>query len=204
MLGLFQLTISHETLVAPIHSVARPNSVPILHFNLGIDYLFSSVFVYYFATYCGSSFKTNVILLIARLLVLFVYAPLLFYTGAYIDGCIIAILLLCRHVYVAYYCIRFRSFNFLLLNSSTLAWVFGKCWYTQFQPYVCLRGGDSYVKFGPHFVPFVSDENLYIAVRGRTQLDSPLVRRVELINGDFLYIFAKEPVVSVVNIFHSN
>nr|WCC62305.1 ORF3 protein [Bat Coronavirus PaGZ19]WCC62329.1 ORF3 protein [Bat Coronavirus PaGZ19] len=205
MLGFFQLTIDHvkSAEVSKACIPDRPHSVPVYHFNLGIDYLFSSLFVFYFATYRGSSFKVNVLLLICRILVLFCYAPLLLYAGAYIDGCIIALVLFCRHVYVAYYCVRYRSFYFLLLNCSTLAWIFGKPWYIELTPYTCLRGGDSYVSFGPHFIPFVRDENLYIAIRGRQQLDSSLVRRIELINGDFLYIFAKEPVVSVVNIFYS-
>ncbi|AIA62266.1 hypothetical protein ORF3 [BtNv-AlphaCoV/SC2013] len=200
MFGLFQLNIQNAASVVRTSIVPKqllPHVVPIAHFNLGIDYLFSSVFVYYFATYRGNSIKTNCALFVCRLLVLFVYAPLLLYTGAYIDGSLTAIILLCRFFYVAYFAVRFHSFYFVLLNSPTLAWVFGKAWYYHFDDYTCLRGGDSYVRFGPHFVPFVSDRNLFLALRGRVQKDVCLVRRVELINGDFLYIFASEPAISV-------
>lgn len=200
MLGLFQLNFEDATpsirTVIPSKPVL-PHVVPITHFNLGIDYLFSSVFVYYFATYRSNSFKVNVACFVARLLVLFAYAPLLLYAGAYVDGSIIAIVLFCRFFYVAYFALRYRSFHFVILNRPTLAWLYGKCWYFTFQDYICLRGGDSYVRFGPHFVPFITDKNLFMAVRGKQQKDVCLVRRIELINGDFLYIFAKEPVVGV-------
>ncbi|AZF86119.1 ORF3 protein [Alphacoronavirus Bat-CoV/P.kuhlii/Italy/206645-41/2011] len=196
MLGLFELSLKHEELVSKVLP-QPPHVVPITHFNLGVNYLFSSIFVYYFATFCSKSFKVNVACFICRLLLVFAYAPLLYYVGAYIDGSIVLVVLVCRFWYLGYYALRFNSFNFVLLNSSTLAWVYGKCWYFALDYYVCLRGGDSYVKFGPHFIPFVSDKNLYIAVRGRCQKDICLVRRVELINGDFFYIFSAEPVVGI-------
>nr|UUS54191.1 MAG: ORF3 protein [Bat coronavirus]UUS54203.1 MAG: ORF3 protein [Bat coronavirus] len=196
MLGLFQLSLKHEELVAKLLP-ETPHAVPIAHFNLGINYLFSSVFVYYFATFCSKSFKVNVALFVCRLLVLFIYTPLLFYVGAIIDGSIVLFVLLARLSYITYFALRYNSINFLLLNSSTLAWIFGKCWYCPLDYYVTLRGGDSYVRFGPHFIPFVNDRNLFIALRGRHESDVILVRRVELINGDFLYIFSSEPVVGV-------
>ncbi|AZF86131.1 ORF3 protein [Alphacoronavirus Bat-CoV/P.kuhlii/Italy/206679-3/2010] len=201
MIGLFQI---HMGRVFPqskptLHPDV-PHAVPIYHFNLGVDYLLSSVFVYYFAVFRGNSFKVNIACFIARLVVLLGYAPLLLYTGAYLDGAIIASILIVRLCYTAFYSIKFRSVYFLVLNSPTLAWIFGKCWYYNFEDYTCYRGGDSYIKFGPHFVPFINDNGVYLAVRGRFQKDVHLVRRIELINTDSLYIFASEPVVGITNI----
>nr|WJJ08862.1 hypothetical protein [Bat coronavirus] len=200
MIGLFQLNFERSKLVALPSHKSLPNAVPILHFNLGVDYLLSSIFIYYFAVFTSNSFKTNVACFICRLLVLFIYAPLLFYVGDYIDGAIVASILICRLVYTAFYSIKYRSVYFLLFNSVTLVWFFGKCWFLPSGEYTCLRGGDSYLKFGPHFVPFISDKDVYLAVRGKLQSDVHLVRRVELINGDFLYIFGSQPVVCVTTI----
>nr|QGX41970.1 ORF3 [Alphacoronavirus sp.] len=196
MLGLFDLGLDGVLVKTTVN---RPNVVPIKHFNLGVNYLLSGIFVYYFATFKCSSFRSNFLCCILRFITLFVYVPLLLYVGAYIDGAIIAILLFSRICYLLVQCALWRSPYYLILNSANLAWILGKCWYVDLDMYVCLRGGDSYVKFGPHFIPFIRTDNLFISVRGRKTLTAHLVRRVELINGDFLYIFDTLPLVSVVN-----
>lgn len=196
MLGLFNLYLGGAL---EQQHVNRPNVTPIKHFNLGVDYLLTGVFVYYFAVFRCSTYRLNFVCGILRLLTLFVYVPLLLYVGAYIDGILIAILLIARLLYLVVFSIKWKSPYYFVLNTSQLAWILGKCWYVDLDMYVCLRGGNSYVKFGPHFIPFVRTDKLFITVRGRKSLIAELVRRVELINGDFLYIFDTTSFVSVIN-----
>lgn len=67
------------------------------------------------------------------------------------------------------------------------------------RPYVMLEGGSHYVTFGTNIVPFVSRTNLYLAIRGRNEIDIQLLRTVELLDGNYLYIFSSCQVVGVTN-----
>ncbi|QCX35161.1 nonstructural protein 3 [Tylonycteris bat coronavirus HKU33] len=199
MLGLFQLRIQNVNTFEP---TVPPHVEHITYFNLGINYIFLSLFVYYFAAFRCSSFRLNVLCFVCRLVVLFVYAPLLLYTGAYVDAATTALLVFSRLIYTSAYALRYRSFYYILLNDTTLMWLLGKCWYLcRVDAYVCLRGGDTYVRLGPHFIPFVDPESLLLSFRGKLNVTASLIRRVNLINGDLFYIFDTRPCIVDVKTF---
>lgn len=62
-----------------------------------------------------------------------------------------------------------------------------------------LEGGSHYVTLGTDIVPFVSRSNLYLAIRGSAESDIQLLRTVELLDGNYLYIFSSCQVVGVTN-----
>nr|UZK98247.1 MAG: ORF3 protein [Tadarida brasiliensis bat alphacoronavirus 2] len=213
--GLFQYTIDNaesainnslKQVVLPQRTVDTivQQLTPVRHASYISGFLLTSVFVVYFALFKASSLKFNVGLFIARLLTLLVYVPLLLFCGSYVDAAVIGLVVLCRLIYVCYFAWRFKSIAFILYNTSTLAFIMGKCRYYDSQPYMVLTGGEYYITFGDNFVPFVGANDLYVAIRGRLQEDLYLVRRVELINGQFFYIFARDPVVGVVNMKFSD
>ncbi|AIA62235.1 hypothetical protein ORF3 [BtMf-AlphaCoV/HeN2013] len=173
--------------------------VPVAHATSFAGYLLTSLFVLYFALFKASTIRGNYACFIARILLILVYCPLIAYCGAYLDSCIILTALLVRFFWTGYYACRYRTFLFVILNDTTLAFVNGKAWYYSSQPYMVLPGGEHCVQLGPHFIPFVGAKELYVAVRGMNDENLELVRCVELINGSFFYIFAREPVVGVVN-----
>lgn len=208
-MGLFQSTIdvaissgaatlSHED-AARFHRTMEP----VKRSYSVVSFLLCSVFVVYFALHKASTLRRNYAMLCLRVLVLLVYTPVLLYFQCYFDAAVVLITLLSRLTYLAYWAYRYRTMSFLVLNSDRLAFVCGKFWYYDDQPYLVLFGGEHYVRFGNQMVPFVVAKDLYVALRGRKDDDVPLVRRVELNNGTFIYIFAQEPVVGVVNMCFS-
>uniref|UniRef100_A0AB38ZDR0 ORF3a protein n=1 Tax=Otomops bat coronavirus TaxID=3119329 RepID=A0AB38ZDR0_9NIDO len=200
--GLFELQLSSPETVTVRSSGLGPQShlsqlscsTPV------VGLLLTSVFVVYFALFKATTFKGNCLCFACRLLLLLLYVPLLFFCGAYIDGCIVFCTIFCRLLYTGYFAYRYKSMLFLLLNAPVLAFVEGKGWYYDYNPFVVLSGGEHFVNFGIHMVPFASGKDLYVAIRGRRDEDLYLMRCVELINGSFFYIFASEPVVGVVNL----
>nr|UYW66184.1 ORF3 protein [Tadarida brasiliensis bat alphacoronavirus] len=201
--GLFQYTIDYaqQSLNDTLLDVVLPQQAareivrkvdyhltPVRNVSYMSGFLLTSVFVVYFALFKATFFKFNVGLLIARLITLFVYVPMLFALGVYVDAVVVGLVILGRFLYVSYFAWRFKTVAFILYNTSTLAFIMGKCRYYDSQPYMVLTGGEYYISFGDNFVPFVGANDLYVAIRGRLQEDLFLVRRVELINGQFFYI----------------
>nr|QWN56281.1 nonstructural protein 3 [Alphacoronavirus sp.] len=208
-MGLFQSTLdiavarSTEHLNDEQAATFRQHMAPVRRTYNFATFLLSSIFVVYFALYKASTFRRNYVMLGIRVLVLLLYTPVLLYFECYIDAVIVFVTLIARFLYLAYWAYRYRSVAFLLLNTDKLAFVCGKYWYYNDQPYLMMVGGEHYVHFGDQMIPFVVAKDLYVALRGRKDDDVPLIRRVELINGSFIYIFAQEPVVGVVNMCFS-
>nr|URD31278.1 NS3 protein [Hipposideros bat coronavirus] len=196
--GLFTLQFSSisksiASAVKHVPELKMEHALPVTSF------LFTSIFIVYFAIYKASSVRNNCVLFCIRLFAMFVYAPLLCYFESYVDASIIFIVLLLRLIYISYWSFRYRTPAFLVLNTDKLAFVQGYYWYYTDDSYITLIGGENFLTFGPNFVPFALSTDIYIALRGRKDDDVPLVRRVELINGQFFYIFSQENVVGVVN-----
>nr|ADX59489.1 ORF3 protein [Miniopterus bat coronavirus/Kenya/KY33/2006] len=205
--GLFQLsfdtainnTVKRLRLTPEQASVVNTELAPVHHATSALGYLLTSVFVVYFAIYKASTLRGNVMCLLARVVLIFVYSPLLLYCGSFVDGSFIAGVLIARFCQTCYYAYRYKNLAFVIYNTTVLAFINGKPWYYHQQPWLVLSGGDHYVTLGVHIIPFVSNNELYVAVRGSTDENLDLVRCVELIDGSFFYIFCKEPVVGVVN-----
>ncbi|QGX41952.1 ORF3 [alphacoronavirus sp. WA3607] len=206
-LGLFQYSLeravnnSAMALKLSDHdlNIITAQLTPVSQASSVLGFLLTSIFVVYFALYTALTFKGNCCCLVARVLTLVFYAPLLFFCGAYIDGTIVCVTLVVRFCYTGYFAYRYKTPLFIILNTSLLAFINGKGWYYDRQPFMVLSGGEHFVNFGIHIVPFVVSKDLYVAIRGLHDEDLCLVRCVELINGSFFYIFARDPVVGVVN-----
>nr|WCC61940.1 ORF3 protein [Bat Coronavirus RaYN20] len=200
MLGLFQQYLPPQRVSShPLHNVESFTTATNLVFNAP-SFLLTSVFVIYFALYRAKSFRINCLMLVLRVLTLMCYIPTLLYFGSYIDAGVIWVVVVSRLAYTIYWAVKYRSFSFVLLNSDKLAFICGKYWYYEDKPYIVLMGGEHFINFGPHFVTFVLPSDVYVALRGYIENDVPLVRRVELINGAFIYVFAQEACVGVYNI----
>uniref|UniRef100_A0AB38ZDR6 ORF3a protein n=1 Tax=Triaenops bat coronavirus TaxID=2913388 RepID=A0AB38ZDR6_9NIDO len=209
--GLFQLTIEKAinksatelNLPEDRASVLRDNLKPVTTVSTITAYLLVSLFVVYFALFKPRTVRGRVVCFASKLLVLFVYVPLLFYLGVYLDGAIICLALLSRLLHVGYYAYLYKNFSFVLFNATQLCFVMGKCWYFEQTRYgkdfVAIYGGDHYVIFGGQTLAFASSSELYVAIRGSSEKDLQLMRKVELYNGDAIYVFAEEPVVGIVN-----
>lgn len=200
MLGLFQTHLERKLVQAlPTQDVLQP-----IHHALSVsNFLLTSVYVVYFALYKANSFRSNIIMLCLRCLTLLVYVPILVYFQVFLDATIIFTVIAFRLIYVTYWSMRYKTNAFILLNTDRLAFVCGKPWYYEDKPYIVMPGGEHFITFGPDLVPFAIANDLYVALRGFKDDDVPLVRRVELINGAFIYIFAQESCVGVVNMCFS-
>lgn len=206
-LGLFQYSLqravnnSAEALNFTPHQlrVVQQQLTPVEHASTLVGFLLTSVFVIYFALFKATTFKGNCTCFIARIALIVFYCPLLFFCGAYVDCAVIFFSLLIRFAITGYYAYRYKTCLFVILNATTLAFIEGKGWYYHHEPFIVLSGGEHFVNFGIHMIPFVVSKDLYIAIRGARDEDLCLVRCVELISGAFFYIFAREPVVGVVN-----
>lgn len=176
---------------------------PLVNYGTAVFSVYSCCFLSFFALYSVKSDRANCLLLFLRLLTLFVAVPILFCTGYYIDGSLTLIILLSRFCYLTYYCVRFKRLHFILYNTSTLLFAQGRCVpYVKlhyFANYAALYGGAGHLMLGRKVINFTEARNVVLAVRGRLQEDLLLARVVELANGEFIYIFTKEPAVSVYN-----
>nr|URD31301.1 NS3 protein [Megaderma bat coronavirus]URD31308.1 NS3 protein [Megaderma bat coronavirus] len=203
-LGLFSdKIVNKETTIGTAPSVLARNvqpEIPAASVNYPVSYLLTSMFALYFALFKSSNFRINYGLLLLRVLTLLIYIPVLCYFNAAVDASVIFACVFGRLCYVSYWAIRYRSWAFILLNTDRVAFVNGKSWYGDDLPYTILSGGDRHVCFGHHVIPFVNANELYIALRGRKEEDIPLSRSIELLNGVYLYVFAPEPCVGVVNL----
>lgn len=170
-------------------------------FNL-LAYTLMSLFVVYFAFFKARSNRGRVALIVFKILILFVYVPLLYWSQAYIDATLIAVILLGRFFHTAWYCWLYKTWDFIVFNVTTLCYVQGKCWFLEnkaLKPFVCFYGGDQFLYIGDRVVSYVSTNDLYVALRGRIDRDLSLSRKVDLYNGECVYFFFEHPAVGIVN-----
>lgn len=206
-LGLFQYTITHAVehavkqanLTNEAADAIRANVAPLRQASDVTGFLLTSWFVYFFALFKTSRFRHNIVLLALRIAALFLYVPILIYCGAYLDAALVTLALVARFFFLAYYAWRYRNIQFILLNSSSLMFLNGFAAHFDGKSFVVFEGGDHYIHFGERFVPFVSRDTVYIAVRGRQEHDIQLLRTVELLDGKFIFIFSRCQVVGVTN-----
>ncbi|URD31231.1 NS3 protein [Triaenops bat coronavirus] len=166
-------------------------------------YLLMSLFVVYFALFKPRSPRSRVLVLAAKVLIVFVYVPILLWFGAYVDAVLIAVTILARLLYTGYYAYVYKNWAFVTFNTHVLCFVVGKPWFYEKSHYglefLAISGGDHYVAYGGHTVAFASDNELYVAIRGSVEKDLKLMRKIEMYNGNALFVFAEEPVVGIVN-----
>nr|WCZ56009.1 MAG: ORF3 protein [Myotis bat alphacoronavirus] len=206
-LGLFQYTISNavqnavQSVNLSTHEaiVLEENLLPLRQASSVTGFLLTSMFVYFFALFKASTLRRNVFLLLLKILALLAYVPILAYCGAILDAIIVAVVIVGRLLYLSYYAWRYKNKLFILLNATTLMFVNGFATYFDSKPFVVLEGGDHYVQIAERFVPFISRDNLYVAIRGKQEQDIQLLRTVELLDGKYIYIFSKCQVVGVTN-----
>lgn len=203
MLGLFQLHLEQHIAEHVANGNVREVVAPIQYTLSSANFLLTSIYVIYFALYKADSIKINCLMLILRVLTLVCYVPLLLYFGAYLDAIIIWLVLAGRIAYTSYWAVKYKNIAFIFLNTDNLAFICGKYWYYEDKPYIVLPGGEHFVTFGPHFVTFVVAADVYVALRGKIEMDVPLTRCVELLNGAFIYVFTKEACVGIFNICSS-
>nr|WCC62341.1 ORF3 protein [Bat Coronavirus MaJX20] len=206
-LGLFQYTI--DAVVQNTVESANLSDDAISHFEEQViplrqashitGFLLTSAFVYFFALFKASSYKRNLYLLVARLASLLFYVPILVVCGAYLDAFIVGSVILARLVFVCFYAWQYRNYLFIIYNTTTLMFLHGHAMYFNGKSFVVLEGGDHYIQFGSDFVPFVSRDTVYLAVRGRQEYDIQLLRTVELLDGKYLYVFSRCEIVGITN-----
>lgn len=181
--------------------ITRNAVQPLFTYGTVIFSIYSCIFLLFFALFSAKSDRINCLLLVLRALTLFVSVPVLLFTGYYIDGGLTFAILFARFFYLSYYCIRFKRPHFILYNTSVLLFVQGKCVpyakLTYFANYAALYGGAGFLTLGRKVISFTEARNVVLAVLGKVQEDLSLARMVELANGDFIYIFTKDPAVSV-------
>lgn len=206
-LGLFQYTIDSvvqntaETANLSLDALRQfeEQVVPLRQASNITGFLLTSVFVYFFALFQATTLRRNLILLAARIFALFFYTPILVVCGAYLDAVIIGVAIVGRLLLVCYYAWRYRTFKFVILNTTSLMFLNGHANYFNGKSFVVLEGGDHYIHFGSEFVPFVSRDTVYLAIRGQNEFDVQLLRTVELFDGKFLYIFSRCEIVGITN-----
>ncbi|QZL09684.1 NS4 [plateatu pika coronavirus P83] len=187
-----------------VNGAITPNAVrPLFNYGTVVFSIYSCIFLIFFALFKAKSVRFNLILFFLRIVVLLIAVPFLFFTGYYVDGGLTLAILFMRFFYLSYYCIRLKNPYFILYNTSVLLFVQGKCVpyvkLTHFSNYAALYGGHGYLTLGRSVVNFVEARYVTIAIRGSVYEDLSLARTVELANGDYVYIFTKEPAVSVYN-----
>ncbi|AKG92641.1 non-structural protein 3c [Ferret coronavirus] len=173
------------------------------HYRAIPEFSIAVLFVLFLAMYRCTSFKQNVAILIFKIVAMCFIAPLLIMFGCYIDGVITIVVLLARFCYLSYFWFRFKRFEFVFYNVSTLMFVHGRAApylrSSHNTHYVTLYGGLNYMCVDDLALHFVNPMLVKLAIRGLVQLDLNVVRSIELLNGDFIYIFSPEPVVGVYN-----
>lgn len=176
---------------------------PIISNWNGLAYVVTSVFMYYFSCFQGTSIAINLFSFTLRCLVLLVYVPTLGLLGFHVDMVIVAFAILLRMLYVGIIALKHRNWWFLLLNSPTLSFAVGKPWYVDNLQYLVCVGGHNFYRFGPHIIPIHDWADNSIAIRGTEQGELNFTRKVELLDGAVMYVFtAHADVISIVNILN--
>nr|AAR88615.1 non-structural protein 3c [Canine coronavirus] len=167
------------------------------------EFSIAVLFVLFLALYRSTNFKACVSILMFKIVAMTLIGPMLIAFGYYIDGIVTTTVLALRFIYLAYFWYVNSRFEFILFNTTTLMFVHGRA--AQFMRsshssiYVTLYGGINYMLVNDLTLHFVDPMLVRIAIRGLAHADLTVVRAVELLNGDFIYIFSQEAVVGVYN-----
>nr|AIL54143.1 3c [Feline coronavirus] len=190
--------ISHVNSIVQQHHVV---SASIKSFHL--EFSIAVLFVLFLALYRSTNFKVCVSVLMFKIVSMTLIGPMLIAFGYYIDGIVTTTVLALRFVYLAYFWYVNSRFEFILYNTTTLMFVHDRA--APFMRsshgsiYVTLYGGINYTFVNDLTLHFVDPMLVGIAIRGLVHADLTVVRAVELLNGDFIYIFSQEAVVGVYN-----
>nr|QID98952.1 NS3 [Swine acute diarrhea syndrome coronavirus]QID98961.1 NS3 [Swine acute diarrhea syndrome coronavirus]QID98970.1 NS3 [Swine acute diarrhea syndrome coronavirus]QID98977.1 NS3 [Swine acute diarrhea syndrome coronavirus] len=209
--GLFQLTL--EGVVNSTIRAAKldPNDEAIIREQVQhainganmLGYMLTSMFVWYFALYKPSTRRGRIAMFVSKLLVIFAYVPIIAYCGGVVDSCIILVAVVSRLLYTSYYAFCYRSFAFVLFNAPTLCFINGTvCLYsriTKVADYIALYGGHHYVTIETTAVEFAHKDSLYVAIRGKKELNLYLSKAMELSDGAYIYLFTNTPFVGIYN-----
>nr|UUS54170.1 non-structural protein 3c [Canine coronavirus] len=167
------------------------------------EFSIAALFVLFLALYRSTNFKTCVGILMFKIVSMTLIGPMLIAYGYYIDGIVTTTVLALRFVYLAYFWYVNSRFEFILYNTTTLMFVHGRAAplmrSSHSSIYVTLYGGINYMFVNDLTLHFVDPMLVSIAIRCLAHADLTIVRAVELLNGDFIYIFSQEPVVGVYN-----
>ncbi|AFG19732.1 3c [Canine coronavirus] len=167
------------------------------------EFSIAVLFVLFLALYRSTNFKTCVGILMFKIVSMTLIGPMLIAYGYYIDGIVTTTVLALRFVYLAYFWYVNSRFEFILYNTTTLMFVHGRAApfmrSSHSSIYVTLYGGINYMFVNDLTLHFVDPMLVSIAIRGLAHADLTVVRAVELLNGDFIYVFSQEPVVGVYN-----
>nr|UBX89772.1 ORF3c protein [Feline coronavirus] len=188
----------HENVIVQQHQVVSA-SIKSSHLEFSIAVLFVS----FLALYRSTNFKTCVGVLMFKIVSMTLVGPMLIAYGYYIDGIVTTTVLALRFFYLAYFWYVNSRSEFILYNTTTLMFVHGRAAplmrSSHSSIYVTLYGGINYMFVNDLTLHFVDPMLVGIAIRGLVQADLTVVRAVELLNGDFIYIFSQEAVVGVYN-----
>nr|AIN55848.1 accessory protein 3c [Feline coronavirus] len=188
----------HVNSIVQQHRVVSAN---IKSFHL--EFSIAVLFVLFLALYRSTNFKVCVGVLMFKIVSMTLIGPMLIAFGYYIDGIVTTTVLALRFVYLAYFWYVDSRFEFILYNTTTLMFVHDRA--APFMRsshgsiYVTLHGGINYMFVNDLTLHFVDPMLVGIAIRGLVHADLTVVRAVELLNGDFIYIFSQEAVVGVYN-----
>nr|QVX24253.1 accessory 3c protein [Feline coronavirus] len=188
----------HVNSIVQQHHVVSAN---IKSFHL--EFSIAVLFVLFLALYRSTNFKVCVGVLMFKIVSMTLIGPMLIAFGYYIDGIVTTTVLALRFTYLAYFWYANSRFEFILYNTTTLMFVHDRA--APFMRsshgaiYVTLYGGINYMFVNDLTLHFVDPMLVGIAIRGLVRADLTVVRAVELLNGDFIYIFSQEAVVGVYN-----
>nr|Q7T6T1.1 RecName: Full=Non-structural protein 3b; Short=ns3b; AltName: Full=Accessory protein 3b; AltName: Full=Protein X2 [Canine coronavirus BGF10]AAQ17222.1 non-structural protein 3b [Canine coronavirus] len=167
------------------------------------EFSIAVLFVSFLALYRSTNFKTCVGILMFKIVSMTLIGPMLTAYGYYIDGIVTTTVLALRFIYLSYFWYVNNRFEFVLYNTTTLMFVHGRAApfmrSSHSSIYVTLYGGINYMFVNDLTLHFVDPMLVSIAIRGLAHADLTVVRAVELLNGDFIYVFSQEPVVGVYN-----
>nr|UBX89766.1 ORF3c protein [Feline coronavirus] len=178
----------HVNSIVQQHQVVSAN---IKSFHL--EFSIAVLFVLFLALYRSTNFKVCVGVLMFKIVSMTLIGPMLIAFGYYIDGIVTTTVLALRFIYLAYFWYVNSRFEFILYNTTTLMFVHGRA-----APFMRSSHGSIYVTlYGG--INYIDPMLVGIAIRGLVRADLTVVRAVELLNGDFIYIFSQEAVVGVYN-----
>nr|QNF22304.1 accessory protein 3c [Feline coronavirus] len=167
------------------------------------EFSIAVLFILFLALYRSTNFKACVVILMFKIIAMTLIGPMLIAFGYYIDGIVTTVVLALRFFYLAYFWYVNSSFEFVLYNTTTLMFVHDRAApfmrSSHSSIYVTLYGGINYMLVNDLTLHFVDPMLVSIAIRGLVRADLTVVRAVELLNGDFIYIFSQEAVVGVYN-----
>nr|BBE15233.1 non-structural protein 3c [Feline coronavirus] len=168
-----------------------------------LEFSIAVLFVLFLALYRSTNFKVCVGVLMFKIVSMTLVGPMLIAFDYYIDGIVTTAVLALRFIYLAYFWYVNSRFEFILYNTTTLMFVHDRAApFTRSSHgsiYVTLHGGINYMFVNDLTLHFVDPMPVGIAIRGLVHADLTVVRAVELLNGDFIYIFSQEAVVGVYN-----